>query len=263
MTFNDIIYILSEDAHLAEFSPNEYTDKSDRIPYGYYDLKKTGLGPVMIEVGFVDEYEDGPSNMILIKIQNLKESFYSVSNQNKQRFRRGLRFINSLDIIPSKLSKNEAFARFSHVMSSEEEKQALNTHYLNARVTYDTMHEMMRAENIKIFDKKNNGLVIESTLDNGEVETIQIKRTQERNKFNKLYEVMHIAIPSIGLQDDFNNYVDITEKLLFKKAQKFIDIAKGQKNYNSDVDIPEDFVRWDWPYINLMAEIKKHRGKVK
>ena len=73
---------------------------------------------------------------------------------------------------------------------------------------------------------------------------------------------MQIVIPSIRLQDKFDDYTFHTEMMLFKKAEKFIGIANGNR-YDHNIDTPESFYRYDDAYMNLMRQIEQHRVKAK
>ena len=75
----------------------------------------------------------------------------------------------------SVLSKNEAFMLWYHFNDSEENKKALDKHYLNARVMYDTMHQMMGHINGTKFFHVNHGYVIETQFDDNSIEVMHIK----------------------------------------------------------------------------------------
>jgi len=271
MTFEEVIDILSKEKLTVKFTPNFYTGKRKGVPYGYYEIEKSPLGGVMIEVDYIDEQEDNPTDMILIRGQNLDEDLYKFADEispikrlvrrhKETSFEQGKRFIKSLPTIKSGLTEKEAFLRSFHFKDSEEDKQAFNKHYLNARVIYDTMHEIMGAK-CKVFPV-NGGYVIESVFDNGDAETIHIKQTQEYNSRHVPYAVMHITIPSVDLRDKFDDHTDSAEMMIFNKAKIFMNMAANPW-HRYIIAKPEDFTRWDKAYLDMMAEIKKHRGKVK
>jgi hypothetical protein len=270
MTFDEVIDALSKEKLTVEFTPNFYTTRRDSAPYGYYEIKKSPLGGVMIEVDYVDSEEDNPTDMIRIKGQDI--DLYAFDEKisplkrffgrgKETHFNRGIRFINSLETVPSRLTKDEAFLRLYHFTDSEEDKQALNKHYLNARVMYDTMHEMMGAN--CTFIPRNDGYVIKALFDNGDTETIGIKQTQGHyTTSNVPYPVMNIIIPSVDVHDKFDDYTDSAEMMVFRKATEFINMANNPQDGRA-ISKSEAFARWDNAYINLMAEIKKRRGKAK
>lgn len=274
MTFDEVINTLFREnatkGFTAKFTPNSYTGRRNGAPYGYYEIEKSTLGGVMIEVNYIDEQEDNPTDMIRIKGPGLNEDLYAFADEmsplerllclGKTSFNRGIWFINSLSTVPSKLTEKEGFLRLYHFKDSEENKQALNKHYLSARVVYDTMHEMMGAK-CKFFPL-NGGYVIESVFDNGDVETIFIKQTQEYNIYDIPYAIMNIKIPSVGLCSKFDGYTDSVEKMVFRKAKEFINMANNPQGGRA-ISESETFTRWDNAYINLMAEIKNLRGKAK
>ena len=265
MTFDEVIGTLSKENLTAKFTPNFYTGKRYGIPYGYYEIPKSSLGPVMIEVDYVDEQED-PADMIQIQAQNLDENdSYAFDNKppffkaQETTFERGMRFVRSLKTIPSKLTENEGFLRWCYFEKSEEEKRALNSHYLNARVMYDIMHEMMGAK--CTFYPRNGGYVIRALFDDDYIETIGIKRTAGYYDILKVpYDVMNIIIPSVDLRDNFDDHTSSAEMMLFTKAQKFINMANSPRHNRT---VAENFTRWDQLYIDMMAEIKRHRVKAK
>ncbi|MBQ6027456.1 MAG: hypothetical protein IJL21_02805 [Alphaproteobacteria bacterium] len=270
MIFDEVIQKLSEGNLTAKFTPNFYTGKRYGIPYGYYEIQKSSLGSVMIKVDYVDSEEDNPADMIQIKGQDL--DLYAFDEKisplkrffgrgKETHFNRGIRFINSLETVPSRLTKDEAFLRSFHFTDSEEDKQALNKHYLNARVMYDTMHEMMGAK--CTFIPRNGGYVIKALFDNGDIETIGIKQTQGHYTTSIVpYPVMNIIIPSVDVHDKFDDYTNSAEMMVFRKATEFINMANNPQGGRA-ISESETFTRWDNAYINLMAEIKKRRGKAK
>ena len=270
MTFDEVIQTLSKETLTAEFTPNFYTTRRDSAPYGYYEIKESPLGGVMIKVDYIDEQEDNPTDMIKIKGQDI--DLYAFDEKisplkrffgrgKETHFNRGIRFINSLKTVPSRLTEDEAFLRSCHFTDSEEDKQALNKHYLNARVMYDTMHEMMGVK--CSFILRNDGYVIKALFDNGDIETIGIKQTQGHyTTSNVHYPVMNIIIPSVNLHDKFNDHTNSAERMVFRKAIEFINMANNPQGGRA-ISESETFTRWDNAYINLMAEIKKRRGKAK
>ena len=271
MTFDEVIEILSKETLTANFTPNFYTNKRKGAPYGYYEIQESSLGPVMIEVDYVDEQED-PADMINIQAQNLDENdSYAFDNKppffkrlfkaQETTFERGMRFVRSLKTIPSKLTENEGFLRWCYFEKSEEEKRALNSHYLNARVMYDIMHEMMGAK--CTFYPRNGGYVIRALFGDGSMERIDIKPTKKCYEGSNVpYTVMNIIIPSIELRDKFDGHTNSAEVMVFRKAEQFINMLNNPRP-GQPITEPETFTRWDTPYINLMAEIKKRRGKAK
>ncbi len=271
MTFDEVIDALSKEKLTAEFTPNFYTTRRNSAPYGYYEIQESSLGPVMIEVDYVDEQED-PADMINIQTQNLDENdsyafdnkppfFKSLFKAQETTFERGMRFVRSLKTIPSKLTENEGFLRWCYFEKSEEEKRALNSHYLNARVMYDIMHEMMGAK--CTFYPRNGGYVIKALFDGDYIETIGIKRTAGYYDISKVpYGVMNIIIPSVDLRDNFDDHTNSVEMMLFTKAQKFINMANNPQGGHA-ISKSKTFTRWDKPYIDMMAEIKSHRVKAK
>lgn len=271
MTFDEVINILSKEKITAEFTPNFYTTRRNSAPYGYYEIKKSPLGGVMIEVDYVDSEEDNPADMIRIKGQDI--DLYAFDEKisplkrffdrgKETHFNRGIRFINSLETVSSRLTKDEAFLRSFHFTDSEEDKQALNKHYLNARVMYDTMHEMMGAK--CTFIPRNDGYVIKALFDNGDIETIGIKHTKAHYYTTSIvpYPVMNIIIPSVDVHDKFDDYTNSAERMVFRKATEFINMANNPQGGRA-ISESETFTRWDNAYINLMAEIKKRRVKAK
>ena len=270
MTFDEVIQKLSEENLTAEFTPNFYTTRRNSAPYGYYEIKKSPLGSVMIEVDYVDSEEENPADMIKIKTQSLDEdSLYAFDNKTpffkrlfkaqETTFERGMRFVRSLKTIPSNLTEDEANLRWFHFKDSEEAKKRLNEHYLNARVMYDTMHEMMGAD--CTFYPRNGGCVIKALFDDGYIETIGIKRTAGYYDISKVtYGVMNIIIPSVDLRDNFDDHTNSVEMMLFTKAKEFINMANTPQNNRS---VAKTFTRWDKPYIDMMAKIKSHRVKAK
>lgn len=270
MTFDEVIDALSKEKLTAEFTPNFYTTRRNSAPYGYYEIKKSPLGGVMIKVDYVDREEDNPTDMIRIKGQDI--DLYAFDEKisplkrffgrgKETHFNRGIQFVRSLKTMPSRLTKDEGFLRWRHFKDSEEDKQALNTHYLNARVMYDTMHEMMGAK--CTFSRRRGGYVIKASFDDGYIETIGIKRTAGYYDISKVtYGVMNIFIPSVRLSDNFDDNTNSVEWMLFKKAEEFINMANSPR-HNRTVSEPENFTRWDQPYIDMMAEIKRHRVKAK
>lgn len=270
MTFDEVIDALSKEKLTAEFTPNFYTTRRNSAPYGYYEIPKSSLGPVMIEVDYVDE--EDPADMINIQAQNLDENdSYAFDNKppffkrlfkaQETTFERGMRFVRSLKTIPSKLTENEGFLRWCYFEKSEEEKRALNSHYLNARVMYDIMHEMMGAK--CTFYPRNGGYVIKALFDTGDVETIGIKQTQGYYATSNVsYPIMNIIIPSVNLRDSFDDHTNSVEMMLSNKAKEFIKMANHPQGGRA-ISESETFTRWDNAYINLMAEIKKRRGKAK
>ena len=66
MTFDEVIDALSKEK-LTAF----YTTRRNSAPYGYYEIKKSPLGGVMIKVDYVDSEEDNPTDMIRIKGQDI------------------------------------------------------------------------------------------------------------------------------------------------------------------------------------------------
>ncbi|MBQ1927874.1 MAG: hypothetical protein II179_02280 [Alphaproteobacteria bacterium] len=263
MTFDEVIDALSKEK-LTAF----YTTRRNSAPYGYYEIKKSPLGGVMIKVDYVDSEEDNPTDMIRIKGQDI--DLYAFDEKisplkrffgrgKETHFNRGIRFINSLETVPSRLTEDEAFLRSYHFTDSEEDKQALNKHHLNARVMYDTMHEMMGAK--CTFRLKNGGYVIKAVLNDGYIETIGIKQTAGYYDISKVpYGVMNIIIPSVDLRDSFDDHTDSVEMMLFTKAEEFINMANTPQNNRS---VAKTFTRWDQPYIDMMAKIKSHRVKAK
>ncbi len=270
MTFDEVIQTLSKETLTAKFTPNFYTGKRYGIPYGYYEIQKSSLGPVMIEVDYFDDQEENPADMVQIKTQSLDEdSLYAFDNKTpffkrlfkgqETTFGRGIRFVRSLKTIPSNLTEDEANLRLFHFKDSEEAKKRLNEHYLNARVMYDIMHEMMGAK--CMFRLKNGGYVIKAVLNDGYMETIGIKQTAGYYDTSKVpYGVMHIIIPSVDLRDNFDDHTNSVEMMLFTKAEEFINMANTPQNNRTVAKI---FTRWDKPYIDMMAEIKRHRVKAK
>ncbi len=244
----------------AEFTPNFYTGTKASIPYGYYEIKESPLGGVMVEVDYVDN-DGNDSDMIQIRGQNLDKDLYVFACFDEKSFNSIIQFINSLKTIPSNLTEKEAFLRSFHFKDSEEDKQAFNKHYLNARVMYDTMHEMMGVK--CSFILRNDGYVIKALFDNGDIETIGIKQTQGHyTTSNVHYPVMNIIIPSVNLHDKFDDHTDSAERMVFRKAAEFINMANNPQGGRA-ISKSETFTRWDNAYINLMAEIKKRRGKAK
>ena len=270
MTFDEVIDALSKEKLTAEFTPNFYTTRRNSAPYGYYEIKESPLGGVMIKVDYIDEQEDNPTDMIKIKGQDI--DLYAFDEKisplkrffgrgKETHFNRGIRFINSLKTVPSRLTEDEAFLRSCHFTDSEEDKQALNKHYLNARVMYDTMHEMMGAK--CTFYPRNGGYVIRALFDDGSMEKICIKQTAGYYDISKVpYGVMNIIIPSVDLRDKFDDHTNSAEMMLFTKAQKFINMANSPR-HNRTVLEREKFTRWDQSYIDMMAEIKRRRVKAK
>ena len=268
MTFDEAIDALSKEKLTAEFTPNFYTTRRNSAPYGYYEIKKSPLGGVMIEVDYVDSEEDNPADMIRIKGQDLDLYAFDEKISPLKRFfgrgketpfERGIRFINALETVPSRLTKDEAFLRSCHFTDSEEDKQALNKHYLNARVMYDTMHEMMGAK--CTFIPRNDGYVIKALFDNGDTETIGIKQTQGHYTTSIVpYPVMNIIIPSVDVHDKFDDYTNSAEMMVFRKAAEFINMANDLQHRRMITE-PEGFTRWDNAYRLKMEEIKKHRVK--
>lgn len=253
MDFNGIIQKLSSENSVAEFTPNEFTETSRRNPkYGYYEIKKSAIGPVMLEITYVDNDGDA-SDAMFIQSPILNERVSVFADLHKDSFKQGIRFIDSLGTVPSKLTMQEGFSRCFHYSDSEIDKKALNKHYLNARVIYDTMHRMMKTYDTKLFDV-NGGYVIQSVFDNRDVEIMQIKQTQGYNG----YKIMNIAIPSVGIQDKFTDRLDWIDVMVFNKAKKFID-----RDYHPDIDMAECFSRWDRAYIYAMANIQRHRTKAR
>ena len=273
MTFEQVISILSKEGTLtAKFTPNFYTNRRQDAPYGYYEIENSSFfGGVMIGVDYIDSQEEHPSAEIHIKAQNLCKDVYAFANEipplkrsfcmGETPFKRGISFINSLITVPSGLTEEEGFLRSFHFTDSEEDKQALNKHYLNARVMYDTMHEMMGAK--CEFYPRDGGYVIKALFDNGDIETIGIKQTQGHyTTSNVPYPVMNIIIPSVDVHDKFDDYTDSAEMMIFNKAKTFMNMAANPW-HRYIIAKPEDFTRWDKAYLDMMAEIKKHRGKVK
>ena len=270
MTFDEVIQTLSKETLTAKFTPNFYTGKRYGIPYGYYEIQKSSLGPVMIEVDYFDDQEENPADMIQIKAQSLDEdSLYAFDNKTpffkrlfkgqETTFGHGIRFVRSLKTIPSNLTEDEANLRWFHFKDSEEAKKRLNEHYLNARVMYDTMHEMMGAK--CTFYPRNGGYVIKALFDNNYIETIGIKRTAGYYDISKVtYDVMNIIIPSVDLRDNFDDHTNSVEMMLFTKAEEFINMANTPQNNRT---VAKTFTRWDQPYIDIMAEIKRRRVKAK
>lgn len=270
MIFDEVIEILSKETLTAKFTPNFYTGKRYGIPYGYYEIQKSSLGPVMIEVDYFDDQEENPADMIQIKTQSLDEdSLYAFDNKTpffkrlfkgqETTFGRGIRFVRSLKTIQSNITEDEANLRLFHFKDSEEAKKRLNEHYLNARVMYDIMHEMMGAK--CMFRLKNGGYVIKAVLNDGYMETIGIKQTARYYDTSKVpYGVMHIIIPSVDLRDNFDDRTNSVEKMLFTKAEEFINMANAPQNNRT---VAKTFTRWDQPYIDMMAEIKRRRVKAK
>jgi hypothetical protein len=270
MTFDEVIQTLSKETLTANFTPNFYTGKRYGIPYGYYEIQKSSLGPVMIEVDYFDDQEENPADMIQIKTQNLDEdSLYAFDNKTpffkrlfkaqETTFGRGIRFVRSLKTIPSNLTEDEANLRLFHFKDSEEAKKRLNEHYLNARVMYDIMHEMMGAK--CTFYPRNGGCVIKALFDGDYIETIGIKRTAGYYDISKVtYGVMNIIIPSVDLRDSFDDHTNSVEMMLFTKAEEFINMANTPQNNRT---VAKTFTRWDKPYIDMMAKIKSHRVKAK
>ena len=229
MTFDEVIQTLSKETLTAEFTPNFYTGKRYGIPYGYYEIPKSSLGPVMIEVDYFDDQEENPADMIQIKTQSLDEdSLYAFDNKTpffkrlfkaqETTFGRGIRFVRSLKTIPSNLTEDEANLRLFHFKDSEE-------------------------------------------ANDGYIETIGIKRTAGYYDISKVtYGVMNIIIPSVDLRDNFDDHTNSVEMMLFTKAEEFINMANTPQNNRT---VAKTFTRWDKPYIDMMAKIKSHRVKAK
>lgn len=124
---------------------------------------------------------------------------------------------------------------------------------------YDTMDEMMGAK--CTFYPRNGGCVIKALFDDGYIETIGIKRTAGYYDISKVtYGVMNIIIPSVDLRDSFDDHTNSVEMMLFNKAKEFINMASTPQNNRS---VAKTFTRWDKPYIDMMAEIKRCREKAK
>ena len=274
MTFDDVINTLSKENLTAKFTQNFYTYKrNNRTPYGYYEIDQSSLGPLMIEVGRVDDQEENPADIIEIKGPGLdKDSLYVFDFEKpllkrlysgpETTFDRGIRFVKSLQVTSSRITEKEAFLRSFHFNDSEEEKKALYKHYLNARVMYDTMDEMIGAKKCTFY-KKNGGYVIRALFGDGSMERIDIKPTKKCYEGSNVpYTVMNIIIPSIELCDKFDGHTNSAEVMVFRKAEQFINMLNNPRP-GQPITEPETFTRWDTPYINLMAEIKKRRGKAK
>ena len=224
--FEPLIEMLSKENLSAEFTPNDDTRFRGRI-YGYYHIKQSSMGPIIIEYCDVDD-DDYSSDMINIKIRNsCSESYFFSAGKRKNRnvFKKGKNFIKSLPITQSGFSEDEGFLLWYHFLDSPDKREEINKHYLNARVMYDTMHQMMRRTGNTKFFPVNGGYVIETLFDNDCVEVMHIKQIQDYNSNGDPYSVMQIKIPSIGLEDKFDEYKDRTEMMLFQKAEMFIGIA--------------------------------------
>ena len=120
---------------------------------------------------------------------------------------------------------------------------------------------MGRISNTNFFPV-NRGYVIETEFDN-DVEVVHIKQILERNKYNNLSQVMEINIPSVGLNDKFDDYTDSASRMVFQKAEMFIGIANGKRYNLAKVHTQKSFYRSDAAYANLMREIDRRRAKVK
>ncbi|MBP5485978.1 MAG: hypothetical protein J6Y07_04725 [Alphaproteobacteria bacterium] len=271
MTFEEVIDALSKEKLTAEFTPNFYTTRRNSAPYGYYEIKKSPHGSVMIKVDYVDSEEDNPADMIRIQGQNL--DLYAFDEKisplkrffgrgKETHFNRGIRFINSLETVSSRLTEDEAFLRWCHFTDSEEDKQALNKHYLNARVMYDTMDEMIGAKKCTFY-KKNGGYVIRALFGDGSMERIDIKPTKKCYEGSNVpYPVMNIIIPSVDVRDKFDDCTNNAEMMVFRKAQEFINMANNPQGGHA-ISKSETFTRWDEAYIDMMAKIKSRRTKVR
>lgn len=256
-----IIKLLSKEQPMVEYTQNDdtkYPGKLPRAPYGYYEIKNCSYGPIFIKICCPDKMKENVSPCV--HLQTIKGDAYIYKSITKGLYIDTLRAIHKLHRKDSNLTTNEATLRCFHFLDSDDNKKRINEHYLNARVMYDTMHEMMGVK--CSFILRNDGYVIKALFGNGDIETIGIKQTQEYNTCNVPYPVMNIIIPSVDLHDKFDDYTDSTEMMVFRKAKEFINRAHNPQGGRA-ISESETFTRWDNAYINLMAEIKKRRGKAK
>lgn len=259
--FEPIVEKLSKEKLTAKFTPNG--DRHNNPLYGYYHIKQSSMGPIIIEYSEFDDDNGLCVDMMHVRIQNLYGESFAFQDRDRKVFKKAKRLMKDLPITQSGFSKEEGSLLFFHFLDTPVEQVKVNNHYLNARVMYDTMHQMMRnIRNTKFFPV-NGGYVIETVFDDNDIEVMHIKRTQEYNTYNNPYSVMQITIPSIGLNDRFDDYTNHTEMDVYNKAKTFIDIANGERYNPANLRKQMAFYRLDDAYINMMRKIQNHRVKAK
>ena len=256
--FKPLATKLASEKLQAEFIPIKYRDPDNL--YGYYYIKDSSLGPVIAEFNtFIDD--DGGSYGIHIKVRDSGNCAYCCEARDKKcDWKIGKKFIKSLHAVPSKLSWSEGVMLCLHFLDSPEQRIAVNNHYLNTRVMYDTMASMMRPGcNRKVYDV-NGGHIICGTFDNKEVEIIKLKKHAKRNKYDELEEIVQITIPSVGLMDNFECRKSGQDNLVYNIAQKMLHLP--EQRLSTDIT-SADFSRWDTAYHDMMAKIASKREKAK
>ena len=238
----NVINRLISEKLIAKFIPLE----KGTLPQGYYIMQSPYFGPVMAYFGQAHK----KTTEIIIKIQQTRIEIRTTPNCNKNEFQHYVDFIRSLRPIPTTITSNEAIEQFDYFISPTAERKKHEQHYLNARIMYDTMYDMMRAlpRDTKFTDIKG-GYEISAKID-GAIETIRIKNMPAK-------DTILISMPNIGLHDRFVCNGHTSDIMVYIKAQEFLDVVTGKKT-TPTMDLIE-FTRRDAAYQNAMQNIIKAR----
>ena len=253
MDFTDVIKTLSTEKTSALFSPNKFTTVSRYLPYGYYDIKSPALGSIMINVNFIDG-DDDRANAVIIRSRKFGDEYRVFDAFNPKSFMEAIEFVSMLKTEASKLTQYENFMKWCCLLNSKVNRIAIQKHYLNARVAYDVISDVMRAVS-RNMQEDHDGYKIVAQLDDYNTETIKINLRVEYNQYDIPYDTVSVMIPKVGFYAKFNDYETYHDIAVFNKVHQLLDDGKrsGKTVLQSGQDF--DFSRWDPAYCLMMQKI--------
>jgi len=172
-------------------------------------------------------------------------------------------FINRMQSRPVLISYNEAFDKFYYFMTSSDWRESAAKKYLNARVVYDVINQMItvglqRTKCTKIKNRAPGGYRVTARFPDGTKETVEFYDAYTRPC--KECDGVQIVIPSVNFSDTFNNHADYKNKMVYDHARAYLDALANAQPIEPG---REEFNRFDPGYLGLWHTIIKARQKTK
>ena len=162
--------------------------------------------------------------------------------------------IGTLKTRPSAMSYNEAFDKFFYLTTSPAIRKANAEKYVNARVIYDVINQMisMGPQNTECV-KIENGYRVSVRFPNDEFQEMIFQTTDLYDTFGS-YPSIKIEIPSIGLCDTFlsKKHNEYKHEMAYNQAQRYLQSLESGKSLTP---VPEGFGRFDAEYRRLMRKV--------
>ena len=237
--------------------------------FGIYDVRETkGADAFMIDYKQVKTSIDTIVTTIELRVPSLDIDVLVFNRHQPNEpvnpdFIALHNFINRMQSRPVQTSYNEAADKFYFFMTSSDWRANAAKKYLNARIVYDVINQMILAgpqhtKCTKVTNRVPGGYRVTVRFPGGKTETVMFYDAYTRS--DKECDGVQIVIPSIQLEDTFNNHADYKNKMVYNHARAYLNALTKSKPIEPG---REEFNRFDAEYRSLMKRVLHARELAK